>query len=99
MFKKLKFNGRITHKGTFCKCTRNTYHGEKLINTITENLDNTEYKALLYSLTVEENKQVDKWFFSKNYTIAGNMITNVIQITNGTRFEYKFSKFNMSAMS
>lgn len=99
MFKKLKFNGRITHKGNFCQCTRTTYHGTKKINTMTENLDNAEYKALLYSLMVEEDKQVDKWYFAKNYTIAGNMITDFIQITNGTRFEYKFSKFNIPAMS
>ena len=44
MFKKLKFNGRITHKGTFCTCQRTIYHGKDVVNTSTERLDNTEYK-------------------------------------------------------
>ena len=99
MIKKLKFNGRITHKGTFCQCTRNIYNGKELANKTTERLDNTEYKALLYSLMVEEEKQVDELYVNRSYTVAGYVITSIIQINRGHKTEYTFDKFNIDAMS
>lgn len=98
MIKKLKFNGRITHKGTFCQCTRKIYRGNSLVNTTTERLDNTEYKALLYALTIEDSKYC-KIKIDKNDTVVGYVITNIVQVDGSSKHEYTFDKFNIAAMS
>lgn len=99
MLKKLKFNGRITHKGNFCTCQRTIYNGKEAVNTSTERLDNAEYKALLYALTVEEKPHVDKVCINRAYTNAGYMITSIVLTDRGHKTEYVFDKFNTAAMS
>lgn len=99
MFKKLKFNGRITHKGNFCTCQRTIYHGKDVVSTSTERLDNTEYKALLYALTVEEKAHVDKVYINRAYTSAGYVVTSIVLTDRGHKTEYTFDKFNVAAMS
>ena len=102
MFKKLKFNGRITHKGNFCTCTRKIYkdkHSVMVVNTTVERLDNTEYKALLYTLTIEEKRQVDKVYINRGYTVVGYVVTSIVLIDGEHKSEYIFDKFNSAAMS